>query len=35
VGGNLVDPATVARGDWAALTARAYALVAAVARQEE
>src|SRR5918911_399903 len=23
VGGNLVDPATVARGDWAALTARA------------
>jgi len=34
VGGNLVDPATVARADWAALTARARALVAAVAIQE-
>jgi 2-dehydro-3-deoxyphosphogluconate aldolase/(4S)-4-hydroxy-2-oxoglutarate aldolase len=34
VGGSLVDPAAVARGDWAALTARARALVAAVARQE-
>jgi 2-dehydro-3-deoxyphosphogluconate aldolase / (4S)-4-hydroxy-2-oxoglutarate aldolase len=34
VGGNLVDPAAVARADWAALTARARALVAAVARQE-
>jgi 2-dehydro-3-deoxyphosphogluconate aldolase/(4S)-4-hydroxy-2-oxoglutarate aldolase len=34
VGGNLVDPATVARADWAALVARARALVAAVARQE-
>ena len=34
VGGNLVDPTTVARADWAALTARARALVAAVAIQE-
>jgi 2-dehydro-3-deoxyphosphogluconate aldolase/(4S)-4-hydroxy-2-oxoglutarate aldolase len=32
VGGNVVDPATVAHADWAALTARARALVAAVAR---
>jgi 2-dehydro-3-deoxyphosphogluconate aldolase/(4S)-4-hydroxy-2-oxoglutarate aldolase len=31
VGGNLVDPAAVARADWAVLTARARALVAAVA----
>jgi 2-dehydro-3-deoxyphosphogluconate aldolase/(4S)-4-hydroxy-2-oxoglutarate aldolase len=31
VGGNLVDPAAVARADWAALTARARALVDAVA----
>jgi 2-dehydro-3-deoxyphosphogluconate aldolase / (4S)-4-hydroxy-2-oxoglutarate aldolase len=30
VGGNLVDPAAVARADWATLTARAHALVAAV-----
>ena len=34
VGGNLVDPAAVARADWAALTARARALVDAVARHE-
>jgi 2-dehydro-3-deoxyphosphogluconate aldolase/(4S)-4-hydroxy-2-oxoglutarate aldolase len=34
VGGNLVDPAAVARADWAALTARARTLVDAVARQE-
>jgi 2-dehydro-3-deoxyphosphogluconate aldolase/(4S)-4-hydroxy-2-oxoglutarate aldolase len=31
VGGNLVDPAAVARADWAALRARARALVDAVA----
>ena len=28
-GGNLVSPAAVARGDWAAITARARALVEA------
>jgi 2-dehydro-3-deoxyphosphogluconate aldolase/(4S)-4-hydroxy-2-oxoglutarate aldolase len=30
VGGNLIDPAAVARGDWAAITAKARALVEAV-----
>jgi len=34
VGGNLVDPAAVARADWATLTQRARALVDAVAIQE-
>jgi 2-dehydro-3-deoxyphosphogluconate aldolase/(4S)-4-hydroxy-2-oxoglutarate aldolase len=31
VGGNLIDPSAVARGDWAAITARARALVEAMA----
>jgi 2-dehydro-3-deoxyphosphogluconate aldolase/(4S)-4-hydroxy-2-oxoglutarate aldolase len=31
VGGNLIDPAAVARGDWAAITERARILVEAAA----
>jgi 2-dehydro-3-deoxyphosphogluconate aldolase/(4S)-4-hydroxy-2-oxoglutarate aldolase len=31
VGGNLIDPGAVARGDWAAISERASALVAVTA----